>query len=409
MGRVQWYEPLEKSVKTRLLRPERLPSIERAAARLSVPIIGWPSNRLEQPADASAARDRAPFRLAGTAQAAAREAPPRHRAGALLDALSGVVSGVKGHYHVAHRPKNRGTRQSTRIDRTVRLEQPATGDAMTLSLATLLVRGPRDRDEPPQIVAQDPEVKIALRGVDVYYGEHRALRDVHLDLYRYGINVLLGASGSGKSTVLRTLNRLVETVPHGRIEGIVSIDGRNVLARTQQLTRLRRRFGVVVQKPNPFPRSIYDNVAYGPRIHRTAVGKGALDRLVRRSLERVGLWHEVAGRLRTKATELSVGQQQRLCLARALAYEPEILLLDEPFSGLDPISAQRVEDLILALSPTHTVVLATHELAHAARVARHAAFLHRGRLVEQGASETLLTDPREAETRAFIDASPPPV
>jgi len=279
---------------------------------------------------------------------------------------------------------------------------------MTLSLATLLIRGPRDRTGPPEIVPHGADVKIALRGINVYYGEHRTLRDVYLDLYRDGINVALGASGSGKSTLLRCLNRFIETVRGGRIEGVVAIDGRNVLARSQNVTRLRRRFGMVVQKPNPFPRSIYENVAYGPRIHRLGGGKQALDRLVRQALEQVGLWHEVAGELRTKATELSVGQQQRLCLARALAYEPEILLLDEPFASLDPISAARIEDLILALAPNHTVMLATHDLARAAKLARHAAFLHEGRLVEHAAAETLLAHPREPETRAFIAASARP-
>ena len=279
---------------------------------------------------------------------------------------------------------------------------------MTLSLAALLIRGPRDRSGPPEIVPHDADVKIALRGVDVCYGEHRALRDVYLDLYRHGVNVVLGASGSGKSTLLRCLNRFVETVPGARIDGIISIDGRNVLARTQHVTRLRRRFGMVVQKPNPFPRSIYENVAYGPRIHRMGGDRRALDRLVRHALEQVGLWHEVAGELRSRATELSLGQQQRLCLARALAYEPEILLLDEPFASLDPISAARIEDLVLALARDRTVVLATHDLARAARVARHAAFLHNGRLVEHAPVETMLGAPREAETRAFIEANAPP-
>ena len=274
---------------------------------------------------------------------------------------------------------------------------------MPFSLARMLLWGPGAHRRPPEGVPQEADVKIALRGVNVYYGEHRALRDVYLDLYRDTVNALIGASGSGKSTLLRCLNRFIETVPRAKLDGIVAIDGRNVLAGTRGVTRLRRQFGMLVQRPNPFPRSIYENVAYGPRIHRMYVDEPGLDRVVRGALERVGLWSEVEGDLDAKATELSVGQQQRLCLARALAYEPAILLLDEPCAGLDPVSSATIEDLILSLGRDHTVVVATHSLVRAARISQFAAFMHEGRVVEHAPTQTLLASPREPATRAFIE------
>lgn len=277
---------------------------------------------------------------------------------------------------------------------------------MSFSLTRLLIWGPREPGLRPERVPHDADVKIALRGVNVYYGDHRALRDVYLDIYRDAINVVLGASGSGKSTLLRVLNRYIELIPRARVDGIVSIDGRNVMARSQGATKLRRQFGIVVQKPNPFPRSIFENVAYGPRIHRLHRDKAGLERLVRRSLDRVGLLDEVEGSLDAKATELSVGQQQRLCLARALAYNPSILLLDEPCAGLDPVSSAKIEELILSLRRDHTVVVATHSLMRAAGISQHAAFMHDGRVIEQARTEKLLAAPREEATRAFIEGAP---
>ena len=244
--------------------------------------------------------------------------------------------------------------------------------------------------------------KMAARGVSVRYDENRALVDIDLEIGAGRVTALIGPSGCGKSTFLRCLNRMNDTIPSCVVTGTVTLDGENVYDREVDVVELRARVGMVFQKPNPFPKSVYDNVAYGPRIHGIAAGREALDGVVRAALDRAGLWAEVADRLDAPGTSLSGGQQQRLCIARAIAVNPEVILMDEPCSALDPIATARIEELIDELSENYTIVIVTHSMQQAARVSQRAAFFHLGELVEQDETAALFTNPQDSRTQGYI-------
>jgi phosphate transport system ATP-binding protein len=244
--------------------------------------------------------------------------------------------------------------------------------------------------------------KIQTRALDVFYGEKQALFGVDLSIPANQVTALIGASGCGKSTFLRCINRMNDVIEGCRIEGRVDVDGQNVYGNEIDVVTLRARIGMVFQKPNPFPKSIYDNVAYGPRIHGLASDSQELDELVHGSLSRAGLIDEVRDRLSDPATSLSGGQQQRLCIARAIAVSPEIILMDEPCSALDPIATAKIEDLMLELTERFTIVIVTHSMHQAARVSQRTAFFHLGHLVEEGDTERIFTNPVESRTQDYI-------
>jgi phosphate transport system ATP-binding protein len=242
---------------------------------------------------------------------------------------------------------------------------------------------------------------IDSRRFSFWYGEKQALKDINLTMPSRSITALIGPSGCGKSTFLRSINRLNELIPRVRTEGEIQLDGENIYAPGTDLVSLRQRVGMVFQRWNPFPKSIYDNVAYGPRIN-DAPPRAKLDDIVESSLRRAALWEEVKDRLRESAVSLSGGQQQRLCIARALANEPEGLLLDEPASALDPTATQHIEELLYELKNELTVVIVTHNLQQAARVSDYTAFFYLGELIEADATNRIFTSPREARTEAYI-------
>lgn len=249
-------------------------------------------------------------------------------------------------------------------------------------------------------VAQRPGA-IAARNFSFWYGAKQALHDIDVVIQPRSITALIGPSGCGKSTFLRSINRLNELIPGVRHEGRIELDGEDVYDSSVDAVALRQRVGMVFQRWNPFPKSIYANVAYGPRINGVN-DRRELDLIVETSLRRAALWEEVRDRLRESATSLSGGQQQRLCIARALANEPEVLLLDEPASALDPISTQRVEELLYELKQELTVVIVTHNLQQAGRISDHTAFFFLGRLVEAGPTDQIFTNPREERTNAYV-------
>ncbi|MBI5442413.1 MAG: phosphate ABC transporter ATP-binding protein [Deltaproteobacteria bacterium] len=242
---------------------------------------------------------------------------------------------------------------------------------------------------------------IRCRNLTLWYGENKGLDDVSLEIPQNQVTALIGPSGCGKSTFLRCLNRMNDLIPGVRTEGQVLLDGEDVLAAGTDVVDLRRRVGMVFQKSNPFPKSIFDNVAYGPRIHGTS-DKAKLAEIVEAALKKAALWDEVKDRLRDSALELSGGQQQRLCIARALAVEPEVLLMDEPASALDPISTARIEDLIDELKQRYTIIIVTHNMQQAARISNHTAFFYLGRLVEYDRTEVVFTNPKEERTEAYV-------
>lgn len=245
------------------------------------------------------------------------------------------------------------------------------------------------------------ETPISIRGLSVYYGDLRVLKDVSLDIPARKITVIIGPSGCGKTTLLKSLNRLLDTAEGVRVSGQVVLDGEDIYAPRTEVTRVRKKMGLLSQKPQVLPMSISDNVAYGPRLHGLRSRK-ELDRRVEHYLRLAGLWDEVRDRLREPASTLSVGQQQRLCLARGLAVEPEIILGDEPTSALDPQSSQNVERRLLELKRDYTVVVVTHILRQARRIADHLAFLYLGELVEQGPAAEVFANPRDPRTRAYL-------
>jgi len=244
--------------------------------------------------------------------------------------------------------------------------------------------------------------KIDVSGLNFYYGERRVLEHINVKIRPNEVTALIGPSGCGKSTFLRTLNRMNDIVPGARVEGSVTIDGRDIYAQSVDIVDLRRRVGMVFQKSNPFPKSIFDNVAYGLRINRLTRSREELGGRVEASLKSAALWDEVKDRLHTSALALSGGQQQRLCIARALAIEPEIVLMDEPASALDPIATQRIEELIYQLKSRYTIVIVTHNMQQAARVSDVTAFFWLGKLVECGRTNKMFTAPSEKLTEDYI-------
>lgn len=251
-------------------------------------------------------------------------------------------------------------------------------------------------------MSENSNLKISTRGVNVFYGEKQAIRDVSIDIATEHVTAFIGPSGCGKSTFLRTLNRMNDTIAGCRIEGEIKLDGEDIYSSGMDVVQLRARVGMVFQKPNPFPKSIYENVAYGPRIHGLATTKADMDAIVEKSLRRAGLWDEVKDRLADAGTALSGGQQQRLCIARAIAVSPEVILMDEPCSALDPIATARIEELIDELKGRYAIVIVTHSMQQAARVSQRTAFFHLGSMVEYGETSTIFTNPREERTKDYI-------
>ena len=244
--------------------------------------------------------------------------------------------------------------------------------------------------------------KITARDVNVFYGEKQALFDVDLDIPEHRVTALIGPSGCGKSTFLRCLNRMNDVIEGCRVSGRIAIGNEDISDPSIDVVQLRARVGMVFQKPNPFPKSIYDNIAYGPRIHGLANRKQELDEIVYTSLEKAGLLNEVRDRLNEPGTGLSGGQQQRLCIARAIAVSPDIILMDEPCSALDPIATARIEELIDELRERFTIVIVTHSMQQAARVSQQTAFFHLGNLVEVGDTEHIFTNPGDERTQGYI-------
>lgn len=255
---------------------------------------------------------------------------------------------------------------------------------------------------PMNEIAIDAPVKVRARGLNVFYAEKQALFDINLDIPKNQVTALIGPSGCGKSTFLRCVNRMNDVIKGCRMEGLLELDGEDVYRDSLDVVNLRARVGMVFQKPNPFPKSIYDNIAYGPRIHGLAETRSDLDEIVIGSLERAGLLEEVEDRLSEPGTSLSGGQQQRLCIARAIAIKPQVILMDEPCSALDPIATARIEELIEELRRSYTILMVTHSMQQAARVSQQTAFFHLGKLVEYGETERIFTNPRESRTQDYI-------
>jgi phosphate transport system ATP-binding protein len=247
-----------------------------------------------------------------------------------------------------------------------------------------------------------PVPKMTSSEVNVYYGDNHALRNVSLDILENQVTALIGPSGCGKSTYLRCLNRMNDIIDICRVTGKIALDGNDIYDSDMDVVYLRARVGMVFQKPNPFPKAIYENVAYGPRIHGIARDKAHLDEIVQASLEKAGLWDEVKDRLSDAGTSLSGGQQQRLCIARAIAVQPEVILMDEPCSALDPIATARIEELIDELRANYTIVIVTHSMQQAARVSQRTGFFHLGFLVETGDTEQIFTNPKDKRTHDYI-------
>ena len=244
--------------------------------------------------------------------------------------------------------------------------------------------------------------KMSLRNVNVFYGEKQAIFDVNIDIARNEVIAMIGPSGCGKSTLLRSINRMNDTVEGCVVSGELTLDGEDIYTSKMDPVALRARVGMVFQKPNPFPKTIYDNVAYGPRLHGLASRRAELDEIVETSLTRAGLWAEVKDRLDQPGTGLSGGQQQRLCIARAIAISPEMILMDEPCSALDPIATAKIEELITELSQNYTIAIVTHSMQQAARVSHRTAYFHLGHLVEVNETEKVFTAPEHELTEAYI-------
>ena len=254
----------------------------------------------------------------------------------------------------------------------------------------------------PEASVDQKDIKFSARGVQVCYGDAQAIKDVDVDIQDRTVTAFIGPSGCGKSTFLRCLNRMNDTIDICRIRGDILLDGEDIYHKDVDPVQLRARVGMVFQKPNPFPKSIYDNVAYGPRIHGMSKNKADLDEIVERALRRAAIWEEVKDRLDAPGTGLSGGQQQRLCIARAVATEPEVLLMDEPCSALDPIATAQVEELIDDLRQRYSVVIVTHSMQQAARVSQKTAFFHLGNLVEFGETGQIFTNPVDERTESYI-------
>jgi phosphate transport system ATP-binding protein len=253
----------------------------------------------------------------------------------------------------------------------------------------------------PGLLTTEP-AKVMARDVNVYYGDKHSLKNVSVDIPDRGVMAFIGPSGCGKSTFLRCINRMNDTIPICRVTGKITIDNQDIYDPSLDVVQLRARVGMVFQKPNPFPKSIYENIAYGPRIHGLAGSKSELDDIVTTALQKAGLWNEVKDRLNDTGTSLSGGQQQRLCIARAIAVSPEVILMDEPCSALDPIATARIEELIDELRLLYCIVIVTHSFAQAARVSDRTAFFHLGELVEEGDTKRIFSTPRDKRTQDYI-------
>jgi len=246
------------------------------------------------------------------------------------------------------------------------------------------------------------QTKIAARNVQVFYGDTHAIKDVSVDIQDKTVTAFIGPSGCGKSTFLRCINRMNDTIDICTVKGDILIDGEDIYDSAVDPVQLRAKVGMVFQKPNPFPKSIYDNIGYGPRIHGLASGKAEMDEIVEKSLRKAGLWEEVKDRLQAPGTSLSGGQQQRLCIARAIAVSPEVILMDEPCSALDPIATAKIEELIDELRERYCIVMVTHSMQQAARVSQKTAFFHLGKLIEYGDTEKIFTNPEHGRTQDYI-------
>ncbi|MFO0334292.1 MAG: phosphate ABC transporter ATP-binding protein PstB [Pseudomonadota bacterium] len=243
---------------------------------------------------------------------------------------------------------------------------------------------------------------MTARKFNVHYGDKHAIKDVSIDIASNAVIAFIGPSGCGKSTFLRCLNRMNDTIDSARVTGHIALEGQDIYDKRQDVVQLRARVGMVFQKPNPFPKSIFENIAYGPRIHGLAANRADLDEIVQTSLQKAGLWEEVKDRLDHPGTSLSGGQQQRLCIARAIAVDPEVILMDEPCSALDPIATARIEDLIDELRQSYSIVIVTHNMQQAARVSQRTAYFHLGDLIEVGATDVIFTNPRHKLTEDYI-------
>ena len=246
------------------------------------------------------------------------------------------------------------------------------------------------------------KVKISAKNIDVFYGDKQALFDVSMDMYEKEVTALIGPSGCGKSTFLRCINRMNDVIDICSVKGNVSIDGHDIYDKSIRVESLRENVGMVFQKPNPFPKSIYENIAYGPRIHGIANSKTDLDEIVETSLQKAALFDEVKDRLHQPGTGLSGGQQQRLCIARAISVNPEIILMDEPCSALDPIATAKIEDLMSELKKEFTIIIVTHSMQQAARVSTNTGFFHLGKLIEVDSTETIFSNPGNQKTQDYI-------
>jgi len=282
-----------------------------------------------------------------------------------------------------------------------RLDDPAIEDLEVPPAHGMAVSLGKDAQEEEEI-APNREPKMRAKGISVFYGEKQALKEVSIDVHEDRVTAFIGPSGCGKSTFLRCLNRMNDTIPAARVTGSIELDGQDINSATMDVVQLRARVGMVFQKPNPFPKSIYENVAYGPRIHGLASSRSEMDETVEKSLRRAGLWEEVKDRLLESGTALSGGQQQRLCIARAIAVDPEVILMDEPCSALDPIATARIEELIHELRGRYAIAIVTHNMQQAARVSQRTAFFHLGELVEYGKTSEIFTNPREQRTQDYI-------
>ncbi len=253
----------------------------------------------------------------------------------------------------------------------------------------------------PKIISER-EAKIVAKNVDVFYGDKQAINNLSITIPDRAVSAFIGPSGCGKSTFLRTINRMNDTIPSCRMTGDIRVDGGDIYDRDLDVVDLRARIGMVFQKPNPFPKSIFENVAYGPRIHGLAKDKPDMERIVTESLKKAGLWEEVKDRLQQPGTGLSGGQQQRLCIARAIAVNPEVILMDEPCSALDPIATARIEELIGEIKKNFCIIIVTHSMQQAARVSDLTAFFHLGTLVEVGDTDVIFTSPQDKRTQDYI-------
>jgi phosphate transport system ATP-binding protein len=294
---------------------------------------------------------------------------------------------------------------SAAVAAEARREGPATTDdplAGEPAPAEAQVTLPGGEPEPPPETDTGPPPKMRAHEVSVFYGDKQALNNVSIDIHDDRVTAFIGPSGCGKSTFLRCLNRMNDTIPTARVSGRIELDGENVNSAAMDVVQLRARVGMVFQKPNPFPKSIFENVAYGPRIHGLGSSKQELEEIVEKSLKRAGLWDEVKDRLSESGISLSGGQQQRLCIARAIAVDPEVILMDEPCSALDPIATAKIEELIHELRGRYAIAIVTHNMQQAARVSQRTAFFHLGELIEAGRTSEIFTNPRMQRTQDYI-------